>query len=438
MTKSNHVTSDVLIIGGGAAGIIAARAAADSGVKVTLVEKNPRLGMKILISGGGKCNLTHSGSMEDIRRKFRHPEALFLKPSFYRFTNTHFLEILHDRGMRTYTRPDGRIFPVEPANAKDVVNYLTQYVAESGATVAFDTPVTGLDIVTVDGRPVIRGAFSDDQRFSAKTVIISTGGSSYPATGTTGDGWRWLRDAGHTIVPLRAALAPIYLEDVHTEWSGIALRDIVVKARSGEGKELSRWTGDLLFTHKGISGPCALAISRDITDYIDTPGKTASVEVDLAPALSFEDLQERIRKEIRVSPRKAALSLVDPFVPTRLVEPLAASAGCDPDLRLTNLPAKTMNKIVATLKGWNIGRVRAIPIERGEVVAGGVALGEVDPRTMASTVVDGLFLCGEVLDIAGPVGGYNLQAAWSTGFVAGESAAKLVRDRLDSDRLARP
>lgn len=418
---------DILVIGGGAAGIIAAHAAATAGARVTLLEKNPRLGMKILISGGGKCNLTHAGSMEDIRRKFRPNEALFLKPSFYRFTNDDFLDILHRRGMETYVRPDGRVFPVEPSNAKDVVARLTDYVSDSGARVLFDTAVTALDIGDTGDRTVIRGVFAGDRYFAAKAVIIAAGGSSYPATGTTGDAWRWLKSAGHDIIPLRAALAPIYLQGINPDWSGVALRDVVVKARSGEGKELSRWTGDLLFTHKGVSGPCALAISRDIADYLDTPGRAASVEVDLAPTLTFEDLQARFRRDIAASPRRLASTLLEPFVPSRLVQPLVDSAACPVDARLSNLPAKSMNKMVATIKGWNLGQVRAIPIERGEVVAGGVSLTEVDPQSMASTVVDGLFLCGEVLDIAGPVGGYNLQAAWSTGYVAGVSAVRHIQ-----------
>jgi predicted Rossmann fold flavoprotein len=413
--------ADVIVIGGGAAGILAARRAAECGAKVTLLEKNARLGMKILISGGGKCNLTHDGTMEEIRRQFRPNEGRFLKPSFYRFTNQDFLKILHDRGMETYTRPDGRIFPVEPANAKDVVAILTHYVEEVGVKIRYGAAVTGL----VAEAGCIQAVQIGEERFLARRIIVSTGGSSYPATGTTGDGWKWLAALGHQLVPLRAALAPLYLAEAEPDWSGVALRDTVLRARAeGGGKEFMRWSGDLLFTHKGLSGPTALGVSREIAER-DT---LSAVEADLAPQKTWEELQADLRRQTQENPRKTVASLIAPFVPARLLEPLLASAGVSGETRGAYLTAKALNKMVTMLKGWPLGTVRLVPLERGEVVAGGVALDEVDVHTMHSNLVRGLYLCGEVLDIAGPVGGYNLQAAWSTGWVAGEAAATTKLD----------
>ncbi|MBV9852493.1 MAG: aminoacetone oxidase family FAD-binding enzyme [Armatimonadetes bacterium] len=418
---------EVVVIGGGAAGIIAARRAAERGARVTLLEKNERLGLKILISGGGKCNLTHAGGMEDIRAKFRPNEARFLKPAFYKFSNADFLDILHARGMATYTRPDGRIFPTEPADAKAVVALLTRYVEEAGVRIKYGAAVTGLVAedgvmagVYFSGSPSIGGGGAF---LSASRVIVATGGSSYPATGTTGDGWEWLTALGHTLVPLRAALAPLYLADALPDHSGVALRDVVLRARVGPGgKEMTRWRGDLLLTHKGVSGPTALGIARDVADHHAEARAWAVLEADLVPDQSFEAVQADLRREVRDNPRKTAASLVAPYVPARLVETLLVAAGVDGVTRGAHLPAKSLNKLVATLKGWPLGDVRHIPLERGEVVAGGVSLDEVDPQTMRSRLVGGLFLCGEILDIAGPIGGYNLQAAWSTGWVAGESA----------------
>ena len=259
-----------------------------------------------------------------------------------------------------------------------------------------------------------------EERLLARRVIISTGGSSYPATGTTGDGWKWLTALGHRLVPLRAALAPLYLAEVKPEWSGVALRDTVLRARAGAGgKEFMRWSGDLLFTHKGVSGPTALGVSREIAERADP----SAVEADLAPQKTWEELQVDLRRQTLENPRKTVASLITPFVPARLLEPLLASAGVSGETRGAYLTAKALNKLVSTLKGWPLGTVRLVPLERGEVVAGGVALDEVDAHTMHSNLVRGLYLCGEVLDIAGPVGGYNLQAAWSTGWVAGEAAA---------------
>ena len=412
------MASDIIVIGGGAAGMLAARRASEGGARVTLLEKNDRLGMKILISGGGKCNLTHAGPMEEIRAKFRANEARFLKPCFYRFTNEHFLKILHDRGMATYARPDGRVFPVEPANAKDVVALLTGYVTEMSVQVRYGAAVTGL--VAEDSR--IRGVQMGDKMLPAERVIVCTGGSSYPATGTTGDGWKWLAALGHTIVPLRAALAPLYLDAAEAEWSGVALRETTLRARAGAGgKEFARWSGDLLFTHKGISGPTALGVSREIAE---RAGSENVVEADLAAGVTWEQLQADLRRQAVENPRKTAAALAAPFVPARLLEPLLVSAGVAGETRGAYLPAKALSRLVSAIKGWPLGTVRHVPLERGEVVAGGAALEEVDPQTMRSKLIDGLFLCGEVLDIAGPVGGYNLQAAWSSGWVAGEAAAR--------------
>jgi len=397
--------------------MLAARRAAECGARVTLLEKNDRLGMKILISGGGKCNLTHDGPMEDVRAKFRPNEARFLKPSFYKFTNQDFLNILHDRGMETYVRPDGRVFPVEPANAKDVAALLTGYVEESGVTIRYGASVTGL--VAQEGR--MRAVRVGAETLPASRVVVSTGGSSYPATGTTGDGWPWLSALGHSVVPLRAALAPLYLAEAAPQWSGVALRDTVLRARpGGGGKEFMRWQGDLLFTHKGVSGPTALGVSREVAER----ASASSVEADLAPGLTWEELQTELRKQAKDNPRKTVGALAAPFVPARLLEPLLAAADVPAETRGAYLTAKALNKLVSTLKAWPLGTVRHVPLERGEVVAGGVTLNEADPATMRSKLVDGLFLCGEVLDIAGPVGGYNLQAAWSTGWVAGEAAAQ--------------
>jgi predicted Rossmann fold flavoprotein len=411
---------EVLVVGGGAAGLIAAKRAAECGAQVTLLEKNDRLGMKILISGGGKCNLTHAGSMEEIRACFRPPEARFLKPSFYRFTNDDFLAILHASGMQTYVRPDGRIFPVEPANAKDVVAALEEVVRAAGVRVVIGAAVTGL--VVEEGQ--IAGVRVGERIRRAERVVLAVGGSSYPATGTTGDGWRWAAEVGHTMVPLRAALAPHYLESVEPDWSGVALRDVTLRARAQTGgKEYIRWRGDLLFTHKGLSGPCALGVSREIAERMAVGLAQGGVlEVDLIPDTSFEDLQAQMRTELRDSPRKTVGSIVDRYLPDRLTTPFLAMAGVEAQTRGAHLSAKALNQLVNRLKGWPLGGVRSVPLERGEVVAGGICLDEVDPQTMASRVVPGLLLCGEILDIAGPVGGYNLQAAWSTGFVAGEAA----------------
>lgn len=408
---------DLIVIGAGAAGIIASWRAATLGAKVLLLEKNDRIGIKILVSGGGKCNITHDGSIESVLKSFRPNEARFIRPACYRFTNVDVVRMLTDRGLEVYTRPDGRIFPVHQT-AKDVVAILGSYLHDVGVDVRINAAVG--EILHSEGK--IIGVRVGDEGIHCPRVILAVGGSSYPKTGTTGDGFPWAAALGHKIVKIRAALAPIYLvldEAWPEQRSGVALRDCVLKAR--QGKEIARWRGDLLFTHQGVSGPTVLGISRVVAEKQQEGPIT--LEVDVAPDRAPEDLAADILQWAKEHPRKAIQSYVDGLIPNRLVNLLLEAAGVDPLTVSGQLPQKARNRLVETVKGWSLGAVRAIPLEKGEVVAGGVSLDEVDTQTMRSFKTEGLYLCGEVLDIAGPVGGYNLQAAFATGYVAGETAA---------------
>ncbi len=418
--------ASVIVVGGGAAGLIAAWRAASLGADVQLLEKGKRLGTKILISGGGKCNVTHAGPLEDVRKAFRPSEAGFLKPSFYKFTNADFTKLLTDAGMELYTRPDGRIFPVAPADAGDVVEVLENLVRRAGVNIWLEAPVTEL---LAENKAVTGVRLGDGKLLETGRVVLATGGSSYPATGCTGDGWKWVEALGHRVVRLTAALAPLYLDPTPSEgYNGVPLRDCLLRARKRNpdgtpGKERMRWRGDLVFTYKGVSGPVALGVSREIAEALPDD---SVVEADFLPDEPLEKLTERLLAWTRENPRKSVAAFVDAAVPERLTLPVLASANVDGASRGAYLTAKDRNRLAVTLKGWNLGRVRAVPLERGEVVAGGVSLSEVDPKTMRSQKVGGLWLCGEILDIAGPVGGYNLQAAWSTGYIAGEDAATLA------------
>ena len=406
------------VVGGGAAGIIAAWRAASFGARVVLLEKTPRLGTKILISGGGKCNITHDGDLKDVLKAFRANEAQFIRPSCYRFTNMQIIEMLTSRGLQVYTRPDGRIFPVDKT-AKEVVAILRSYLDEVRVDVRLNTPVEG--ILAKDG--IVGGVKLADSDMRVSKVIIGVGGSSYPNSGTTGDGWKWAKQLGHTIVKVRAALAPIYIKDPRPERSGIALRDCVLKARQ-DGKEIARWRGDLLFTHQGISGPTALGISRAVAE--NEANGEISLQADLQHDKSFEILGAELAHFIEMNPRKSLATFAEQFIPNRLVDGLLTDAGIDLSMPSSQVEKKARNRLIEMIKGWPIGIVRTVPLEKGEVVAGGIALDEVDPQTMESKKIKGLYLCGEALDIAGPVGGYNLQAAFATGYIAGESAARAI------------
>lgn len=408
--------AEVVVVGGGAAGIIAAWKAASDGAQVTLLEKTNRIGTKVLISGGGKCNVTHDGPIEDVLRAFERNEGQFLRPSFYRFRPEQMTELLTERGIELYTRPDGRIFPVEQT-AKDVVAALECLLSESGVDIRYNQAVNDIEF---EMGQIVGVKTRNQERIATNHVILATGGSSYPNSGSSGDGWPWLRTLGHRIVPVRAALAPMVLDEPRGGATGISIRDGVLRARSG-GKSFVKWRGDLLFTSAGISGPCALSISRKVAEMLEQ--QSVTVELDFLPDQTFESLAEMTRDWISEYPKKEIQTFLMRYAAPRVAELILADLGIDRHFAACQIPAAQRNKLIEALKGWTLGSIKEVVLDRGEVVAGGVDLGEVDPHSMRSKVIRGLYLCGEILDIAGPIGGYNLQAAWSTGFVAGESAA---------------
>ncbi len=444
----------MLVVGAGAGGIFAAWKAASMGARTVLLEKTPRIGTKILVSGGGKCNVAHDGPIEDVLKAFRTNEAAFLRPSVYRMPNHEIVRMFTEGGLEVYTREDGRVFPVRQT-AKDVVAILRGYLDAAGVDVRLESPATGL--LFEEGRvvgaragvyeragkePVLSGGFGAKAllreaggivhagetvsgEVRARATVLATGGSSYPNSGTMGDGWPWAREAGHTVAKVRAALAPLYVEleprsgIASADLAGVALREIELRAKLG-AKTIARWEGDLLFTHQGISGPVALGISRLVAEGMDSGG--VELFADLAPEASAQEIAGHWGA--MAMGRASVESLLKPLAPERIAGEIARREGIAPGATIGGIGPKGRNRLADLVKALPLGRVRTVPLEKGEVVAGGIALGEVDPRTMASLRCEGLFLCGEVLDVAGPVGGYNLQAAFATGFVAGESAAK--------------
>lgn len=387
--------------------------AACLGAQVTLLEKNLRVGTKILISGGGKCNITHGGELEDVLRAFRPIERNFIRPACYKFRNEEIVEIFTSRGIEVYTRPDGRIFPVEKT-AKDVVSVLYHLLIESGVEVRLGCAVTSIS-ETENRFSVV----TENEIFNCEKLLVTVGGKSYPATGSTGEGWNWLKKLGHTVTTLGAALAPIILDpEPKPEYAGIALRDVIAKARKGT-KEVVRFRGDLLFTHHGISGPATLGIARDAAEF-----DAEFVEIDCLPDKSFEVVKSELDAWVSANPRKELQSWVQLTVPARIVDWFCEGAEIDSKTPVMQLSKKQKNRLIEVAKGWKIGRIHEVVLLRGEVTAGGIALEEVEPTTMQSKLKPGLFLAGEILDIAGPVGGYNLQAAFATGFLAGESIAE--------------
>jgi predicted Rossmann fold flavoprotein len=397
-----------VIVGAGGSGLLAAAIAAARGARVIVLERNRKAGVKLRISGGGKCNVTHDGTPEVVLSAFPPRQRRFLKPSLYLYPADEVRGFLSREGVPTIVRQDGRVFP-QSGRADDVVRAFERSLDRHGAVLRLNERVETVRIS--DGKVsgvVVNGVF-----LGARAVLVATGGGSYRKTGTTGDGFIWAHEAGHSIIPLRPALAPIAVHPtLPASWRGIALRDGVLSLYA-DSTRIHHAAGDLLFTHEGVSGPAALDCSNAGSQ---CPG--GRLVWDFLPGRDYQETDRMLRERIAKNRGKMIQSQLFDLLPNRLVPDLLRAAGVPPEARGHTFPAGQRRAVVRLLKEWTIGRVAGVDIDRGEVTAGGIALDEVDPRTMESRLVQGLYFAGEVLDIDGPIGGYNLQAAFSTGVAA--------------------
>ena len=409
------VKTRVLVVGGGAAGMLAAWRAASLGHAVTLLEANGRLGVKLRISGGGKCNITHAGPVAELLKAFSAPQARFLRPALHALSNGDVLELLRREGVETRARDNGRVFPLEgPGAANLVTDAFETLVRRAGAMVRL-----GARVVALQGtRPRLQALeLESGERLTAETFIFATGGASYPRTGTRGEGPGWLKALGVPVLPWSPALAPIPLARAWPQWEGVALREGALVLRAGrEGRILGTFQGDLLFTRQGITGPATLELSG--------PTETArrAGAAWLAYAFSSQsdaELDAALQHEQRSNPHLAARTWLQRWLPERLCLPALQELALPEDQRLKDLPKSARRALVALVLAYPLGAPCAVDLARGEVCAGGVRLDAVDPRTMLVKGWENLRVCGELLDIDGPVGGYNLQAAFSTGYTAG-------------------
>ncbi len=415
----------LLVVGCGGAGLIAGSKAASMGAPVLVLERNSKPAIKILISGGGKCNVTHDGPMDELAKAFTIREQRFLKHAFHSFTNGDIRELLARSGVPTFVREDGRVFP-SSQRAADVVNALVGAVRSAGGEIRLNARVTG--IISKNG--TVAGVTLEGGKILSRRVVLTTGGASYRKTGTTGDGIHWGAKLAHAIVPLRPALAPMRIDPpLPQDWRGVAVRGGRLSIHAG-GKQIDSFLGDILFTHEGISGPASLGLSRSAAQAMEM-GKVA-LHYDFFPAAEFTELDSTLNRLILANRRKQIDSILRGMLPDRIAPFLLESVHVPESTRGHVLTRESRRSIVGLLKSWKIGSIGSIDLDRGEVTAGGISLDDVVPQTMESRKVKGLYLAGELLDIAGPIGGYNLQAAFSTGFVAGLSAARSLLDSRDS------
>jgi predicted Rossmann fold flavoprotein len=420
---------DVVVIGAGAAGLLAATRAAERGLRTLLLEKNSKPGVKILMSGGTRCNITHDTDAAGIMQAFGRP-GKFLRDALSALSPKDVVELFHAEGVATKIESTGKIFP-QSDRALDVQQALLARLGRTEAVLRLRSPVLQVER-TGDGFQVC----TDQQTIHAARLIVSTGGQSYPGCGTTGDGYAWLAALGHTIVTPRPSLVPItssagWIKDL----SGITLPDITVRVVKREDwearrdpnerlsyarkKPLAERRGSVLLAHFGVSGPAILDVSREITAQ-PSPHR-AMLLADLVPDISLEQLEENLRHEFDAHGGRAIAKLLPAVIPHRLSEELLRSVGLRPELRGAEVTREARRQLALTLKGVEIPVTGTRGFAKAEVTAGGVALSEVDPKTMRSRIVPDLFMVGEILDLDGWIGGYNFQSAFSTAWLAAES-----------------
>jgi predicted Rossmann fold flavoprotein len=411
----NVKTYDVAVIGGGPAGMLAAGSAAERGARVVLLERKARLGRKLALTGDGRCNLTNTDRMDDFVRAFG-PNGAFLYRAFSEFSNRDLVDFFNGLGVATKEEAGGRIFPASD-RAERVVDALERYMRRQGVAVRLGRRAERIVVAAASG-PVAGVAIEGRETIlEAAGVILATGGLSYPATGSTGDGYAMARELGHTIVPPRPALVPLETSEPFAKrLQGVALTGVAVSAVSG-GKRLASQTGDLIFTHYGVSGPAVLALSGLVVERLDR-GEQVEISIDLVPRLEGPALEEELIGEFSVSGGKLLATVLAGFVPKALAATLLRAGAIPEDTRCSRVTGAQRKRIAGLLADFRLAVKRPRPIAEAVVTRGGIDLREVDPRTMESKKVKGLFFCGEILDLDGASGGYNLQAAFSTGRLA--------------------
>lgn len=403
--------SKVIVVGGGAAGMMACHAASLCGHKVTLLEKNEKLGKKIYITGKGRCNLTNASDMEVIFANVMSNKK-FLYSAFYTFDNNQVIDLFETNGMATKTERGNRVFPVSD-HSSDVIATMAKILKNDGVEVKLNTTVDSL--IIKDNKAC--GVVVNKKEIYADNVIVCTGGLSYPSTGSTGDGYRFAETAGHTVVECTPALVPFNIrEEWVKELQGLSLKNTAITIYDKDKKLYSDF-GEMLFTHFGVSGPMILSASGNIkSDKFKNPLKLI---IDLKPAMSEEQLDKRILRDFDENKNKQFRNSINKLLPSKLVPIIIELSGIDPDKKVNEISKeerlgfvhllKNLAMTINGLRGWN----EAI------ITKGGVSVKNINPSTMESKLVSNLFFAGEVLDLDAMTGGYNLQIAWSTGYLAG-------------------
>ena len=413
-----------IVIGGGPAGMIAAITTAEQGNSVTILEKMEDLGKKLLITGKGRCNITNSAEMEDFMKNI--PEnAKFLYSSFNQYTNQDIINFLNKQGVATKVERGGRVFPVSD-RAEDVLNAFKRKLKELNVEIKTNFEVT--QILTEGSTAIgIEGKYKGKtERMLANKVILTTGGKSYPVTGSTGDGYKITEKLGHTITPLKPSLVPLICEEdskkICQDMQGLSLRNVAIKVKH-ENKIIYEDFGEMLFTHYGLSGPIILSASAILIRYknIEKLLKSNKIKIfiDLKPALDEEKLDNRILRDFEELRNKQFKNSLEKLLPRKMINTIIEIIGINPEKRINEITKEERKKLVKILKNFELNINGFRKIEEAIITKGGINVKEINPRTMESKIIKGLYFAGEIIDLDAFTGGFNLQIAWSTGYVAG-------------------
>lgn len=405
----------VIVIGGGAAGMMAAGQAALNGTKVLLLEKKERVGRKIAISGKGRCNLTNVENVTDFIKHYPG-NGRFLHGILRDFDNVSLRDFFARYGVETKVERGGRVFPVSD-DAEAIVGALEKFLGDTGVEVRTERTVEKIKVTN----GVVEGVLSRDEFFPAKAVIVCTGGASYPGTGSTGDGYRFAREMGHKVVTPRPSLVPLKtVEPWVKELQGLTLRNVEASVWFGE-KRHAREFGEMLFTHFGVSGPIILTLSRLVGDALGR-GENVRLEINLKPALTPEQLDIRLQRDFQQFSNKQFKNSLAELLPKSLIPVIINLSGINPDKEVHQITRDERKKLAGLLQALPLTVTATLPFATAIVTAGGVEVKEINPKTMASKIIKGLYWAGEVVDVDGVTGGYNLQAAFAMGYRAGKAA----------------
>ena len=407
--------SNVIVVGGGAAGMMAAVFAARNGQNVQLLEKNEKLGKKLFITGKGRCNITNAADIEDLFTAVTS-NPKFLYSGFYSFTNQQVIDFFEELGVKTKIERGERVFPVSD-HSSDVIAAFSRELKSLGVSVSLHTEVREL---LCEQDKVCGVLLTNGKKMKADAVIVATGGISYPSTGSTGDGYRFAKETGHRVTELLPSLVPMEVRQWYAkELQGLSLRNIEIRITDGK-KKLYEEFGEMLFTHYGVTGPVILSASSVVGKTLRK--KELTLHIDLKPALSEEQLDKRVLREFDANHNKQYKNSIDSLFPAKLKPVMIELSEIEPEKKVNEITKEERQRLVHLIKDFTMTLTGLRSYNEAIITKGGVSVKEIDPGTMESKKMKGLYFAGEVLDLDAMTGGYNLQIAWSTGYLAGINA----------------